>query len=148
MVHLNTTIAEDSFGKETLKGFFDFQICARPFTIFRWCPGARMRFKKTEVCQTCAKMKNICQTCLLDLEYGTVYCYQYTNQNRQMFTFLFCTLGLPVQVRDHALGLKDEMPKSDVNKEYYTQNAEREVGFLAHASIRELVSICREPRHH
>ena len=97
-----------------------------------------MRFKKTEVCQTCAKMKNICQTCLLDLEYGTVYCYQYTNQNRQMFTFLFCTLGLPVQVRDHALGLKDEMPKSDVNKEYYTQNAEREVGFLAHGSIREL----------
>ncbi|CAB3993500.1 pre-mRNA-splicing factor RBM22-like [Paramuricea clavata] len=80
------------------------KICARPFTIFRWCPGARMRFKKTEVCQTCAKMKNICQTCLLDLEYG-----------------------LPVQVRDHALGLKDEMPKSDVNKEYYTQNAEREL---------------------
>jgi hypothetical protein len=49
-----------------------FQICARPFTVFRWCPGARMRFKKTEVCQTCAKMKNICQTCLLDLEYGKV----------------------------------------------------------------------------
>ena len=32
-----------------------------------------------------------------------------------------------MQVRDHALGLKDEMPKSDVNKEYYTQNVEREV---------------------
>ena len=46
----------------------------------------------------------------------------------QIFTHVFCTLGLPVQVRDHALGLKDEMPKSDVNKEYYTQNAEREVG--------------------
>ena len=29
-----------------------------------------MRFKKTEVCQTCAKLKNVCQTCLLDLEYG------------------------------------------------------------------------------
>ena len=29
-----------------------------------------MRFKKTEVCQTCAKMKNVCQTCMLDLEYG------------------------------------------------------------------------------
>ena len=35
--------------------------------------------------------------------------------------------GLPVQVRDGALGLKDEIPKSDVNKEYYTQNAEKEV---------------------
>lgn len=38
--------------------------------MFRWCPGAKMRFKKTEVCQTCAKLKNVCQTCLLDLQYG------------------------------------------------------------------------------
>jgi len=36
-------------------------------------------------------------------------------------------LGLPVQVRDAALKIQDEMPKSDVNKEYYTQNMEREV---------------------
>jgi len=35
---------------------------------------------------------------------------------------------LPIQVRDAGLSLKDEMPKSDVNKEYYTQNMEREVG--------------------
>ncbi|XP_063614553.1 pre-mRNA-splicing factor RBM22-like, partial [Penaeus indicus] len=53
----------DRYGKEC-------KICTRPFTVFRWCPGARMRFKKTEVCQTCAKIKNVCQTCLLDLEYG------------------------------------------------------------------------------
>ena len=32
-----------------------------------------MRFKKTEVCQTCAKLKNVCQTCLLDLDYGKLY---------------------------------------------------------------------------
>ena len=63
----------ESSCRETELLVFDFQICARPFTIFRWCPGARMRFKKTEVCQTCAKMKNICQTCLLDLEYGKVF---------------------------------------------------------------------------
>lgn len=54
---------KEKYGKEC-------KICARPFTVFRWCPGARMRFKKTEVCQTCSKLKNICQTCLLDLEYG------------------------------------------------------------------------------
>ena len=35
--------------------------------------------------------------------------------------------GLPVQVRDAALKIADEMPRSDVNKEYYTQNMEREV---------------------
>lgn len=45
----------------------------------------------------------------------------------------FCfILGLPIQVRDAGLSLKDEMPKSDVNKEYYTQNMEREVGVASH----------------
>ncbi|XP_059147534.1 pre-mRNA-splicing factor RBM22-like [Physella acuta] len=88
---------KEKYGKEC-------KICARPFTVFKWCPGARMRFKKTEVCQTCSKMKNVCQTCLLDLEYG-----------------------LPVQVRDAALKLQDSLPKSDVNKEYYTQNMEKEI---------------------
>ncbi|KAJ8023078.1 Pre-mRNA-splicing factor RBM22 [Holothuria leucospilota] len=90
-------MTKEKFGREC-------KICQRPFTIFRWCPGARMRFKKTEICQTCSKIKNICQTCLLDLEYG-----------------------LPVQVRDQALKIRDEMPKSDVNKEYYTQNVERDI---------------------
>jgi len=80
------------------------KICFRPFTVFRWCPGARMRFKKTEVCQTCAKLKNVCQTCLLDLEYG-----------------------LPIQVRDNALKVKDNLPRNEVNKEYYVQNLERQV---------------------
>ncbi|XP_025056723.1 pre-mRNA-splicing factor RBM22 isoform X1 [Alligator sinensis] len=90
-------MTKEKYGKEC-------KICARPFTVFRWCPGVRMRFKKTEVCQTCSKLKNVCQTCLLDLEYG-----------------------LPIQVRDAGLSLKDDMPKSDVNKEYYTQNMEREI---------------------
>jgi len=46
----------------------------------------------------------VCQTCLLDLEYG-----------------------LPVQVRDQALKIKDELPKSVVNKEYFNQTAERQM---------------------
>jgi pre-mRNA-splicing factor RBM22/SLT11 len=49
-------------------------------------------------------MKNVCQTCLLDLEYG-----------------------LPVQVRDAALKIQDEIPKSDVGKEYYQQNLDKEI---------------------
>ncbi|KAI0320745.1 hypothetical protein OF83DRAFT_1052519 [Amylostereum chailletii] len=73
--------------------------CARPFTVFRWNPGTGMRFKATVVCQTCAKIKNVCQTCLLDLEYH-----------------------LPTQVRDTALALQNEAPTSDINREYYAQN--------------------------
>ncbi|XP_065332585.1 pre-mRNA-splicing factor RBM22 [Cloeon dipterum] len=90
-------MTKERFGKEC-------KICNRPFTVFRWCPGARMRFKKTEICQTCCRLKNVCQTCLLDLEYG-----------------------LPIQVRDQALRIKDDLPKSDVNKEYYIQNIDAEV---------------------
>jgi len=89
---------KDKFGKEC-------KICARPFTIFKWCPGSKMRYKKTEICQTCSKIKNVCQTCLLDLEYG-----------------------LPIEVRDKALAKAAEnMPKSDVNKEFFTQNIEKEI---------------------
>ncbi|KAI0726652.1 pre-mRNA-splicing factor SLT11 [Fomitopsis betulina] len=75
--------------------------CARPFTVFRWNPGSGMRFKTTVICQTCAKIKNVCQTCLLDLEYG-----------------------LPTQVRDTALGIENEAPTSEINREYYAQNLE------------------------
>ncbi len=65
-----------------------------------------MRFKATVICQTCAHIKNVCQTCLLDLEYG-----------------------LPTQVRDTALALKNEAPSSDINREYYAQNMEGKVRY-------------------
>ncbi|CDS01308.1 hypothetical protein [Sporisorium scitamineum] len=71
------------------------KVCTRPFTVFRWNPGAGSRFKKTEICTTCAKAKNVCQTCILDLQYG-----------------------LPVQVRDAALGIKTSTQTSDKAKKY------------------------------
>ncbi|KAI9098280.1 pre-mRNA-splicing factor RBM22 [Phlyctochytrium arcticum] len=85
------------------------KICGRPFTVFRWCPGQQMRNKKTEVCQTCAKVKNVCQTCVLDLEYG-----------------------LPVQVRDSVLQVQDDIPHSDVNREFFIASVE---GKLANDSL-------------
>lgn len=36
----------------------------------RWKPGPKARYKCTVVCQQCARLKNVCQTCLFDLEYG------------------------------------------------------------------------------
>jgi pre-mRNA-splicing factor RBM22/SLT11 len=80
------------------------KICSRPFTVFRWRPGSNARFKKTEICQTCAKLKNVCQTCLLDLEFG-----------------------LPVQVRDTALPQSQLIPQSDANREWFAEQAEREL---------------------
>ncbi|KAI1714603.1 RNA recognition motif domain-containing protein [Ditylenchus destructor] len=112
--------------KDTYGG--ECKICERPFTTFRWMPGKGARYKKTEVCQTCSKLKNVCQTCLLDLEYG-----------------------LPVQVRDHALSIKDDMPKHGANRDFYIQNADRalaqtdgtvpggEVGKIADASTNPLL---------
>lgn len=82
------------------------KICTRPFTVFRWRPGRDARYKKSEICQTCSKLKNVCQVCLLDLEYG-----------------------LPVQVRDTALSINsnDAIPKSDVNREYFAEEHDRRV---------------------
>ena len=79
------------------------KICERPFDIYRWRPGPKARFKKTEICQTCAKLKNVCQTCILDLEYG-----------------------LPVQVRDEAIKQQTNSDSSIVLANMPVQRANRD----------------------
>ncbi len=60
------------------------------------------RYKKTIICQEVAKAKNVCQVCLLDLNYN-----------------------IPVQARDSALGIEDEvLPESDVGKEFKLKELE------------------------
>ncbi|KAG2435021.1 hypothetical protein HYH02_012018 [Chlamydomonas schloesseri] len=87
-------------------------ISGRPYTVFRWRPGNDARYKKTVICQEVAKAKNVCQVCLLDLEYG-----------------------LPVQVRDAAMGVKPEdEPQSEVGKEYKLQ-MEAEAGTLGGGGV-------------
>ncbi|KAJ1799572.1 Pre-mRNA-splicing factor slt11 [Coemansia sp. RSA 2399] len=82
-------MTKEKLGKEC-------KICSRAFTIFRWLPGRGMRYKKTEICSTCAKLKNVCQTCVLDLEHG-----------------------LPVQVRDSMLSMQDDVPREESNRRDY-----------------------------
>ncbi len=36
--------------------------------------------------------------------------------------------GLPVKLRDYAMSIKDNTPKSDVGREYHLQNMSKEVG--------------------
>jgi pre-mRNA-splicing factor RBM22/SLT11 len=80
------------------------KICERPFTVFRWRPGSDARYKKTEVCPTCAKLKNVCQTCILDLQYG-----------------------LPVQVRDSVLAEHERvnLAAEDVNRGFQIEQLEK-----------------------
>jgi pre-mRNA-splicing factor RBM22/SLT11 len=82
-------MTKDNFGA-------DCKICLKPFTVFRWCPGKGMRFRRTEICQTCCKLKNTCQSCILDLQYG-----------------------LPVQIRDGILQIKESCPQNEANREYF-----------------------------
>lgn len=77
--------------------------CTRPFTVFSWnADRAQGRAKRTIICLTCARLKNCCQGCMLDLSFG-----------------------LPIAVRDAALKMVAPGPQSDINREYFAQNNEK-----------------------
>jgi pre-mRNA-splicing factor RBM22/SLT11 len=67
-------------------------------------PEKESRFRKTKICMTCARVRNCCQSCLLDLQFG-----------------------LPIQIRDAALNLVAQGPNSHLNREYYAQNMEKQL---------------------
>ncbi|KAJ5771184.1 uncharacterized protein N7511_003235 [Penicillium nucicola] len=80
------------------------KICTRPFTIFRWKADRTSRQKRSIICLTCARLKNCCQCCMLDLSFG-----------------------LPIVVRDAALKMVAPGPESSINREFYAQNHEKEI---------------------
>lgn len=88
---------KDDYGAEC-------KICSRPYTVFRWKADRTARTKRTNICLTCARLKNCCQSCMLDLSFG-----------------------LPITVRDAALKMVAPGPQSDINREYYAQNHEKEL---------------------
>ncbi|KAK4620950.1 Pre-mRNA-splicing factor slt11 [Fulvia fulva] len=80
------------------------KLCTRPFTVFKWKADRTSRQKRTGICLTCARLKNCCQCCMLDLAFG-----------------------LPITIRDAALKMVAPGPQSEVNREYFAQNNEREI---------------------
>lgn len=91
---------EDKHGREC-------KVCERPFRSYSWRPGGHgMRKKKTEICQTCARIKNVCQTCILDLKYN-----------------------VPVAVRDLTIPKSDRLatiaPNSESTREYTASQHDR-----------------------
>ena len=73
-----TCLGDNPFVRMTKEDYgCQCQICTRPMTMFKWKPGGSQRYKQNVICATCARLKNVCQTCIFDLQYG-----------------------LPVQVRD------------------------------------------------
>ena len=89
-------------------------LCERPFTVFRWSSSGKERYKTTRICQSCAKVKNLCQSCTLDLEYN-----------------------LPAQVRDQILAQQqgaaapeDAGPTSERGKQWLAVLEEGKEGGL------------------
>ncbi|KFY88867.1 hypothetical protein V498_06636 [Pseudogymnoascus sp. VKM F-4517 (FW-2822)] len=80
------------------------KLCTRPFTVFTWKTDRTSRSKSTGICLTCARLKNCCQCCMLDLSFG-----------------------LPIVVRDAALKMIAPGPQSAVNREFFAQNHERDI---------------------
>lgn len=82
------------------------KLCTRPFTVFSWSGDGRAhgRKRRTNICLTCARLKNACQCCIMDLQFG-----------------------LPIVIRDKALELVAPGPQSEINREYFAQNNERAI---------------------
>jgi hypothetical protein len=87
------------------KAEFDMEckICFRPFTVFRW-KSDNNRFKRTEICQTCAKVKNLCQGCILDLKFG-----------------------LSMELRDKYMKETINVPKDPINRDYWAYKISKNI---------------------
>mmetsp|Transcript_9317 Transcript_9317/g.10744 ORF Transcript_9317/g.10744 Transcript_9317/m.10744 type:complete len:395 (+) Transcript_9317:191-1375(+) len=98
------------------------KITNRPFNVFRWRPGKGRAFKKTIVCYEIAAEKNICQSCLVDMDFG-----------------------LPVALRDAFMAAQkskvldgvSEVPISEANQAYYFQQKLANAGQSGAATRRD-----------
>jgi len=101
---------EDKVGREC-------KVCERPFRCFSWRPGGHgMRGKKTEICQTCARVKNVCQTCLLDLKYNVPVAIRDLSLSKEDKDNLASTIPLSEATREYSAVQHDRLLKTDGDK--------------------------------
>ena len=100
-------VCEDCLGKNPyirmLKEIYSRQcrICERPYTFFKWKGNSKERMRETWCCGTCAKIKNICQSCFRDLN-----------------------LLLPVNIRDKFMDEKRiDVPLYERSRNYWAEQA-------------------------
>jgi pre-mRNA-splicing factor RBM22/SLT11 len=111
------------------------KICETPFTVFAWQAGTTGRLKKVEICQNCARTKNVCQVCIFDLQYG-----------------------LPVKLRDKMLAEHGSsivaVPQSDANLSWQKAQQARAIeqgvsgvvpGMAAHLKLQSIARM--QPRY-
>ena len=91
----------------------DCKVCLKPYCTYRWWPSADSRVRQTVLCYTCAKAKNLCQGCILDVDYS-----------------------IPVSIRNSILNVKNETPKQHANREFLLASTARSV--LNQSSFAEL----------
>ena len=84
------------------------KICTKPFCVFRW--HTKQQHRITEICQLCARSKHLCQACVLDLSFH-----------------------IRKEVRDEALGVKEEMPGDERNRAFYMAQLEQKRDGGGHA---------------
>ncbi|GME81156.1 unnamed protein product [Ambrosiozyma monospora] len=101
--------------------------CTRPFTTFRWRPeklnsgSGGSGVKRTMICLTCARSKNCCQSCMLDLTYG-----------------------IDLTTRDQLLKLagtktllnSDSIPKNEVAKRYVANQLDKKYSQLGQDGLK------------
>ena len=85
--------------KKMIKATRQCRVCDRSFDAFHWKPSST-----TEVCPTCAKLKGCCQVCLMDMTYL-----------------------LPVQVVQSVMQVENELPTTEVNKQYYLEQLRKQL---------------------
>lgn len=93
------------------------KISNAPYQSFRWKAGPAGRYKETIICYTVAKERNICQTCLNDMQFG-----------------------LPVGVRDKILKKADSevgVPRSIVGSQYFYEQQARMVDYATPGNFSE-----------